>query len=161
MFALFFFGVALVGAVVTIVVRKLKGVARINMLADWLLGVSVGLGGVWAFVGHAVFTERVAASIGWAASPFQWEIAVSNLAIGVLGLLSLVFRDRFRLAAAIACNVYLLGCAAGHIHQALAYHNYAINNIGPVLWISDITVPLLTLALVIAGDVKGRRSAAQ
>ena len=134
----------------------MTGTARLHTLAGWLLGCSIGLGGIWSFIGHAFFRARVAQSIGWAPSPFQWEIALCNLAIGSLGLLSLVFRDRFRLAAAIAAAIYLFGCAAGHIHQALVYGNFAVNNVGPILWVGDILAPLLTLIVVIAADMSQR-----
>lgn len=151
MFALILFVISIAGAGLTIAVRKLKGVARIDMFASWLLACSIGLGGLWAFIGHAFFPARVAASIGWATSPFQWEIAMANLSIGVLGLLSIIFRGTFRLAVAVCCSIYLLGCAVGHIHQAVAAGNFAVNNIGPILWIGDIVSPLLVLALVVAG----------
>lgn len=157
MLTLVLFAFAILGAGLTITLRKLRGVERINILATWLLACCVGFGGVWAFIGHAFFPVRVAESIGWPTSPFQWEIAVANLAIGILGLLSIAFPDRFRLAAAIACNVYLLGCAAGHIRQAIIYGDFAVNNIGPILWIGDIISPLLILVLVIMGTRKEGR----
>lgn len=158
MFSVVLLAIALIGAGMTIAYRKLQGIARIDMLAVWLLACPIGLGGIWAFIGHALFPARVAESIGWPTSPFQWEIAVANLAMGALGLLSIVFRERFRLAAAIACNIYLLGCAAGHIHQAIAHANYSINNIGPILWIGDIFTPLLILLLALLSDWRRRTS---
>lgn len=157
MFTLILFVVGLIGAGLTIAIRKLKGIRRVNILAGWLLACSIGLGGVWAFIGHAFFPSQVAQSIGWSTSPFQWEIAMANLSIGTLGLLSIFFQGRFRLATAIACNVYLLGCAVGHIQQAIAYGNFEVNNVGPILWIGDIFSPLLILALVIIEDLQVRQ----
>ncbi len=154
MFAVILFGIALAGAGLTITLKKLKGTELLNMLVGWLLVVCIGLGGVWAFIGHAFFTAQVAESIGWAKSPFQFEIAVSNLSIGVLGLLCIVFKDRFRLATAVAASVYLLGCAAVHIQQAIAYDNLSVNNIGPLVWIGDIFIPVFILVLVIIADKK-------
>ncbi len=127
------------------------------MLVGWLLFICVGLGGLWAFIGHTFFTAQVAESIGWAESPFQFEIAMSNLSIGVLGLLCIVFKDRFRLATALAASVFLLGCAAVHIQQAIAYANLSMNNIGPIVWIGDIFIPLFILVLVIVADKKNSR----
>ncbi len=156
MFAVYLFGFSLLGAVLTICVRRVKGVGRLDILAGWLLVCGMGLGGVWAFIGHAFFPAKVAASIGWATSPFQWEIAWANLAIGTLGLLCAFFKGRFRLATAIAANVYLLGCAAGHIRQMMTAGNFSVNNAGPILWVGDLALPLLTLALVVAGEVQCR-----
>ena len=66
--------------------RTGRRIAEILLL--WLLVINVGLGGIWAFIGHTVFAEQVAESIGWpAGNPFQTEVAVANLAIGTLGIL--------------------------------------------------------------------------
>ncbi len=156
MFTVILFAIALVGGFVTIVARKQKGAARFQTLAGWLLVCHMGLGGVWAFVGHTVFHTQVAESIGWPPSPFQWEVAVANLAVGTLGLLSAVYRGQFRLAAAIAGNVFLLGCAAGHFHQAFVHGNFAAGNFGAILWIHDILSPLLILTLVLLGEMRNR-----
>ena len=43
---------------------------------------------MFGFIGHTAFADRTAAYIGWLAdNPFQTEVAVANLAIGVLGIL--------------------------------------------------------------------------
>ena len=56
----------------------------------------IGLGGLVGFAGHTMRAAPVAASIGGpAGNPFQYEVAVANLAFGVLGLLCLRFRDGF------------------------------------------------------------------
>jgi NAD(P)-dependent dehydrogenase (short-subunit alcohol dehydrogenase family) len=45
----------------------------------------LGVGGVFGFVGHTVYADIAAASIGWPpGNPFQTEVAVANLAIGSL-----------------------------------------------------------------------------
>ena len=157
MYTVYLFVVAVLGALLTILIRKHKGVAVWESLLNWLLFVCIGFGGVWAFMGHAFFPKQVAASIGWPTSPFQWEIAMANLAVGVLALLSPIFKGRFRLASAIAATVYLLGCAAGHIKQIVIAGNHAANNAGPLLWVGDLTVPLLVLVLAILIEIKQRK----
>ena len=115
----------------------------------YLLLINVGLTGLWAFFGHAFMADRVAASIGWATgSPFQFEVAVANLAFGVLGVLCIFFKDGFWLATGIGYSVFLFGAAFGHIRDILVAGNFAANNAGPVLYIGDIAIPLLILVLL-------------
>jgi hypothetical protein len=77
------------------------------------------LEGIFAFYGHAFMAEQVAQSIGWQPSLFQFEVAIANLAFGVLGILCLRIRDQFWLATGIGVSVWLLGDAYGHIREML------------------------------------------
>lgn len=160
MYTLYLFILALAGGGLTVVFRRVKGVACLDVLAGWLLAGCIGLGGLYAFMGHAFIPAKVAESIGWPTSPFQWEIAMANLALGVLGVMCIWFRGRFRLATAISANVYLLGCAAGHVRQMITAGDFAVNNAGPILWVGDLAVPLLTLVLVVLVEVRTRPNAA-
>ena len=123
-------------------------IAKILLL--WLLVIGVGLGGIMAFIGHTVFASSTAASIGWpAGNPFQTEVAVANLAVGVLGVLCYWLRDNFWVATVIANSVFQLGAAVVHINQIVVAHNYQPNNAGIVLY-TDILVPLILVALLIS-----------
>jgi len=125
-----------------------EGIAKILLL--WLLVIGVGLGGVMAFIGHTVFASSTAASIGWpAGNPFQTEVAVANLAVGVLGVLCYWLRDNFWVATVIANSIFQLGAAVVHINQIVVAHNYQPNNAGIVLY-TDILVPLILIALLIS-----------
>jgi len=106
-----------------------------------------GLSGLYAFMGHAFVPNQVAAYIGWpAGSPFQFEVACANLAMGVLGIVSLWRGPDFWLAAIFGQGIFLLGDAYGHIHDMLLHHNYAPGNAGIVLYL-DIGVPFYLLLL--------------
>ena len=49
-------------------------------------------------IAHTFFADQTARQIGWATgSPFQFEVAMANLGIGVCGLLCYRFRDGFSL----------------------------------------------------------------
>jgi uncharacterized protein DUF6790 len=125
-----------------------EGIAKILLL--WLLVIGVGLGGIMAFIGHTVFASSTAASIGWpAGNPFQTEVAVANLAVGVLGVLCYWLRDNFWVATVIVNSVFQLGDAVVHINQIVVVHNYNPNNAGIVLY-TDILVPLILIALLIS-----------
>jgi hypothetical protein len=56
--------------------------AELSPLTQWILFLSLGVLSLWSAFSHAVYTDRVARSIGWAPSPFQKEIAGANLGIG-------------------------------------------------------------------------------
>jgi hypothetical protein len=44
----------------------------------WMLLLFVGIGGVYGFLSHGFMGDIAAKEIGWANSPFQWEVAVAN-----------------------------------------------------------------------------------
>lgn len=129
--------------------KNLSADKIVDCLLFYLLLICVGLSGLFAFYGHAFRADQVAASIGWApGSPFQFEIAVTNLAFGVLGVLCVFFKDGFWLATGIGYAVFLFGAAFGHIREIITAGNNAVNNAGPVLYIGDIVIPLIILVLL-------------
>ena len=78
--------------------RPRTGGRAAEILLIWLLVINIGFGGLYAFSGHLFAADEVAASIGWpAGNPFQTEVAVANLAIGTLGILSYWIRATFGL----------------------------------------------------------------
>jgi hypothetical protein len=127
--------------------RTPNRIAEIVLL--WFLVLLVGVGGVFNFIAHTVYADTTAASIGWpAGNPFQTEVAVANLATGVLGILCYWFRDQFWLATVIGNAVWLLGDAVVHVHQIIVANNWAPNNAGPALY-TDIAGPLILIALLV------------
>lgn len=126
------------------------GAGAFKAFVPWFLAASVGLGGVWAFMGHAFFAEETAKSIGWpAGNPFQFEVAVTNLSYGVLGLMCLRYHGRFWLATVIGYSVFMWGAAYGHINEIVVNNNHEPGNAGFVLY-ADIITPLILFALLIA-----------
>jgi uncharacterized protein DUF6790 len=119
-----------------------------DVLLLYLFAFPIGLGGLVGFIGHTLRAVPVAASIGWSAgNPFQYEVAVANLAFGILGLLCLQFRDSFWTATAIGWSIFLLGAAGVHLHQIRIGQPYAPANAGAVLYF-DILMPVLVIALL-------------
>ena len=79
---------ALVGAAIAVASGP-RPVARdfvLGRLLRYAFIFPVGLMGLWAALGHIVFPARVAQAIGWQTSPFQFEVGVANLGIGLAGL---------------------------------------------------------------------------
>ena len=115
-----------------------------------LLVITVGFGSLWAFAGHLFFANQVASYIGWSpGSPFQMEVAFTNLAFGVLGLLCFWIRGNFWTATVIGVSVFYLGAAIGHINNMFTTSNYAPGNVGADL-VLNILIPLLLLGLLAA-----------
>jgi hypothetical protein len=92
--------------------------------------IYVGLMGLFTAYAHIFLPERASASTGWATSPYEYEVGMADLTVGVLGILCLWFRGNFWLAAAIANAVWFLGDAVGHIRSVVFANNHAPNNSG-------------------------------
>lgn len=119
-----------------------------RLLAEVLL-FPVGLLGLWAALGHIAFPDQSAAAIGWAPSPFQTEVGLANLGIGIAGLIGYVYRDwGYRLGVSAVTGVFLLGAAAGHVFQMYASGNLAAGNAGPILY-TDVLTPLALFFLLV------------
>jgi hypothetical protein len=135
--------------------RSPGNVGRIYL--SYLLPISVGFGGLLGFAGHTMRADEVAQSIGWpTGNPFQFEVAMTNLAFGVLGLLCIMFRNGFWTATILGYSIFLEGAAYGHIRQILVAGNWSINNAGPILVI-DMFFPIFLLSLL-ALSKYGRRA---
>jgi NADH:ubiquinone oxidoreductase subunit K len=125
---------------------------RLIIIKTFLLSflvISVGIGSIWAFIGHAFMPVQVAQSIGWATgSPFQTEVAFANLAIGILGILCYFFRDNFWVATVIVSSIFLLGAAYVHVINIINYSNHSAGNAGTIFFM-DIIGPVILVALLI------------
>jgi hypothetical protein len=127
-----------------------------DLLLLYAFAFPIGLGGLVGFVGHTLRAATVAASIGWpAGNPFQYEVAVANLAFGILGLLCLRFRGGFWSATAIGWSVFMLGAAVVHLHQIHIGQPFAPDNAGAILYF-NIIAPACVLALLAIRNGKTR-----
>ena len=162
MFTIAFLGLTIVCIAAHMIVKRknLSAARAVDIALMYLLLFNVGLTGLFAFYGHAFRADEVAMSIGWApGSPFQFEIAMTNLAFGILGLLCLFFKDGFWLATGLGYAIFLFGAAFVHIRDIVTAGNLAVNNAGPLLYLGDIALPLLLLILLgVKWRMKGRAS---
>lgn len=53
--------------------------------------------------------------IGWANSPFQFEVAVANLGMGLVGIFGLHASKPYRVVGTIYTTCFLWGAAYGHV----------------------------------------------
>jgi hypothetical protein len=129
----------------------------LNSFVFW----AIGCGQVVNFVMHSVFGDFAAKSIGWAQSPFQMELALSSLGVGVMGFILASKNSAFRgkVALVVATVIFGWGAALGHVYQMVVNHDYAVNNTGLLLF-SDIAINAVGLAFVIWHAVALRRAPA-
>jgi hypothetical protein len=114
----------------------------------YLLVIYVGVMGLLTAYAHVFRPLQTSASIGWSTSPYEYEVGMADLTVGVLGILCLWLRGNFWVATAIANAVWLLGDAVGHIRQMVLNHDHSANNSGIVLS-SEIMTPLVILFLAL------------
>jgi hypothetical protein len=82
-------------------------------------------------------------------SPFQFEVAIANLMLGVLGFMCLWFEADVWLVTIISTTIFGWGAAYGHIRDIMLNHNYAPGNAGLPLYV-DIILPVVLIVLLIA-----------
>lgn len=108
----------------------------------------LGLMGLWAAIGHIALPAESARAIGWTTSPFQFEVGVANLGMGMAGVIAAFWRDwGFRAGVAVVATGFLGGAAVGHLVQIAATGNLAAGNAGPILY-TDVLTPLALLVLL-------------
>lgn len=117
-------------------------------LLRYVLLIPLGLLGLWGFTGHVFVPDQVAASIGWAPSPFQLEVGVANLGIGVTAIIA-AFRKElgFSMAVGIMALCFLGGAGVGHLIQIEQTADMAAGNAGPILY-TDFITPIAVIVLV-------------
>lgn len=119
-----------------------------TLLVNFLV-INVGISGLYAFMGHAFSSKKVAEYIGWpSGNPFQLEVSVTNLSFGILGVLCIWFRDNFWIATVIGFSVFAFGAAYVHIRDIMKNNNRSPGNAGPPLY-SDILKPVVLVVLLI------------
>jgi hypothetical protein len=129
--------------------RKQRGNGAVfEALLSYYCLFAIGSSFLYNFVMHVFFAKMSAAFIGWANSPFQYEVGFASLGFGVVGLLA--YRGDFglRLAAVTGPAFFLWGAAGGHLYQMIAHHNFAAGNAGVVFW-TDIFLPVWGFFLLI------------
>ena len=88
------------------------------------------------------------AAIGWKTSPFQYEVGVANLGIGIASLYAAFAGLGARAAVAIMTTGFLGGAAIGHIRDIASSGNLAPGNAGSILF-TDVLTPIAILVLLL------------
>jgi hypothetical protein len=119
-----------------------------DRLLSWLLLLPIGVGGLWSAFFHLFYPEMAARFIGWQDSPFQFEVGMADLALGVAGCAAFRASFGFKAAVVLVNAIFLFGDAVGHGRQMIAAGNFAPGNAGPVFYL-DIILPVATIVLLL------------
>jgi 4-amino-4-deoxy-L-arabinose transferase-like glycosyltransferase len=122
---------------------------RLEIFLLYLFGVGVAGNGIGGFFGHVFLSDPVAESIGWpTGNPFQLEVGVANLTVGILGIVAMGRRDGFREATVIAATVLGVGATVVHGMDVIESGNLAPGN--TIQNISNLLRPALLIAFLAA-----------
>jgi hypothetical protein len=108
----------------------------------WLLLLGVGMDGIWAGIFHVFFPAIASAQIGWQPSPFEAEIGVADMSMGIVAVIAFWRSLSFQSAIAVYAALFFTGVSIGHFVQAFGHGNFAPDNFGVML--------ILTLARIVA-----------
>ncbi len=134
--------IALVGGFVQ--ARRHRDRLAVDVHMVWWMVWVVGVASIVGAGFHIFDGANVAEMIGYTRGNggFQWENAMGDLAIGVIGIMAYWFRGNFWLATIVVLTVQYLGDAAGHIYFWVVENNTRSDNIGLPLW-TDIMLPIV------------------
>ena len=127
----------------------------IDRLLRYLFLLPLGVMSLWAFLGHVFFPEQSAAAIGWTPSPFQYEVGVANLGLGLASVYAAFSSFKARVAVLIVAMSFLAGAGIGHIRDVVQSGNFAPGNAGPILF-TDFLTPIVILVLLLLAAQSSR-----
>jgi Family of unknown function (DUF6790) len=141
-----------IGLVVSIIAiarapKPVSGAVVVEKLMAWYVFFAIGVAFLCNFIMHSFFGKMAAAYIGWADSPFQFEVGTASLGFAVVGFIAAFASFDLRLAAILGPSIFTLGAAVGHIYQMVEAHNFAPGNAGVIFW-TDILIPLFGFVLL-------------
>jgi hypothetical protein len=141
-----------------------RGKDRKEGMFELITIYTIGLSGWFSitsgFLGHIIYADEVAQSIGWPLnSGFQMELAFAAMGIGVVGALGF-WRKSFWLPFIIAKTTFMLGAGFTHIVHIIRFGNYSPSNAGIVLyWDFVLPVALIVLYLLYLREARSRSGA--
>lgn len=148
-FTLTFLVIALVFSLCAILraPKPVSAAAIVEKLISWHIFFVIGAGYLLNFVYHSFFGAMAAKFIGWADSPFQFEVGAASLGFAAVGFYAAFRSFEARVAAIVGPALFMLGAAGGHVYQMVTTHNFAPGNAG-VIFYSDILIPLFGFLLL-------------
>jgi len=126
-------------------------------LLNWMLLLFVGVGSVWSGIFHVFFPQIASKSIGWAPSPFETEIGIADIAMGITGIVAFWRPLQFKAAVILYVVIFFVGVAINHVYDAVAGGNMAANNFGLLLVCTIASIVLLPWLYFRAQALEGSR----
>lgn len=129
------------------ILQKIRRQKINGLLLRWLLLLPIGVTGIYAFFMHLFFPAPSATMMHWPSSPFQYEVALANLCIGILGIFSFRASYGFRLATVIAASFWMWGHAVYEIYEIITTSNIYLGNAVSWFWI-DVILPFILISCI-------------
>lgn len=126
--------------------RRSPGRTATEIWQRWWAVGALGVGSLWITLSFLAAPTGMADAIGFAHSPFQFEIAFANLGLAVLGFRGASASPRERLTTGLVAAAFLWGAAIGHVFQWFANGDHAAGNTGGIL-ANDILIPAVMIVL--------------
>jgi len=143
---LFFISLLLPLCHVIFAAGKISVPTLIEIFIKYALFFNVGCLFIVGAAGQFLYAPEIATCIGWGWSPFQYELAFSELALGILGLIAPIFYREFWLSTIIGAIVWLSGASFVHLYYLYIMGNTMILNASFVIvWNFVLVVWLLCL----------------
>lgn len=124
-----------------------------NRLSNTILFFCVGVSGIWEFIFHIFYLKLAPGDISLQPSLFEYEVAITNLGIGFLGLSAGFLSTGYKKATATFYTVFSLGNAISHFQQTILL--YSSHEIHPrsALWM-NIIIPIILWIAILASTEK-------
>ncbi|ALG08434.1 DUF6790 family protein [Kibdelosporangium phytohabitans] len=120
--------------------------ARLETFQRWWAVSALGLGSLWLVIAFLAVPDAMAETIGFARTPFEFEIAFANLGLAVLGFRAVSASARERITIGLGAGMFLWGAVVGHVYQWFANGDHAPGNTGGIL-VYDMLAPAVMIIL--------------
>ena len=121
---------------------------RVEVYLLFYVVISIGLQGLLAGVWQICASYKSPPYAGWPYNPFLFELGMLNLAFGVLGILSIWYKEQWRSATALGYAVFLFLNGLGHLINMPFVHQMDGNRSCVTLW-TDILLAITFFILLI------------
>ncbi len=146
--ALLLGNVPVIGLVLAFVLPlSLETKLRAERLLGYVLLLGLGLPLLWLAWGHLVPLE--------AAAPLARELGLADLAMGLVACVAVTRPLPFKGAIVWTLAIARGGDAASQIREMTARHEFALGEIGSILW-WDVLAPLAALVLLVSAASRRR-----
>jgi hypothetical protein len=126
--------------------NKQRTESVIEIITIYTIGLSGWFSIMSGFMGHILYADQVATSIGWPVnSGFQMELGFASIGIGLVGFLSF-WNKAYWLPFIIMKFIFGWGAGYTHILHMMQHNNFSPSNTGIVVY-WDFLFPLVMIAL--------------
>lgn len=125
---------------------------------SWVLLLAVGADAIWAGFFHVFFPEVASQQIGWQPSPFEFEVGIADISLGVVAVIAFWRGLEFKTAIAIYAILFYAGVSVGHVIQAFGHDDFAPDNFGLLLILTVARALVLAWLLICCRQSSGEAS---